>query len=224
MWLLNKIQDYYDLTVIKSTQITCKYIPSLNYTQITPYINLSLHSTLVISGLCVALCAINKTKNIFYDIGIGISYYAIVGLSSKCSITFDIYKSQYVRHIELLCEYNKNILDLSNMNQNEDYEIYTLIGILETSTAHTIKLYGWKMDNYKINVIYHNIFVQNKFINHIFFDTQQNVNQESLKYIQNMKCKNSNLLFILLLKKHCKYQFNISKDIIRHIIMPYLQI
>ena len=121
--------------------------------------------------------------------------------------------------LKILFKYYKNSVDVSNIYISP----YLLGCFVMFYNQHTIKLNGIQYDNYQIKLI-HDIFKYHKHINHIYIDTHKNHDPKTLQYIDNMKCKYADLIYVLLLQKHCKNKFNISKNIIRYKIIPYIDI
>ena len=127
------------------------------------------------------------------------------------------------KELVLLCKYSKNTLNLS-ICKYDQFNIHDVINVLLEIKypIHTIKMYWWDFRPYEIEYIHNNLFLKNKQIYHIYFSEDDEFFTEFLDMIKNMKCKYKDLIYVLLLQKHCNKHFNISKNILKYKIIPLI--
>jgi len=238
--LIVRTYDNYNLFLIKSSQYLCKNKLAVNYYHGKFRINyLMLYSVGVSTLLVSKYKEYTITKNLLFSFAAFTTFY-MTGVHiftshwSNENSNYQ-YNDMISKDTKLLCKYNKNILDLSHIlscNVN-------IINELSNATAHTIKLYGYTFYSSEILQIHNDLFLKNKYVNHIYFDNhdhlkdkQKNMfyvinytlakSNDMFKYINNMKCKYADLIYVLLSQKYCKNKFNVSKNVLKYKIIPYI--
>lgn len=151
-----------------------------------------------------------------------IEFYKLVQCYIGNNTKYD-YKMLIKKELVLLCKYSKNTLNLS-ICKYDQFNIHDVINVLLEIKypIHTIKMYWWDFRPYEIEYIHNNLFLKNKQIYHIYFSEDDEFFTEFLDMIKNMKCKYKDLIYVLLLQKHCNKHFNISKNILKYKIIPLI--
>jgi len=247
-YIIDIINHYHNIFIIKSSQFMCKYIYIKYYkakaiVELSMFITTILMLTIIIFIVAhvygiIKILENNKVFKEIDDILIANSLYVnIVLFAMLIYMSYTMYTiiltyidaNDVFNDFKILNKCNKNTLDLSYMyspikNYSLKIHMSEIIDILLSSKAHTIILYDWHLSKSELYKFHDKLFCKNKYINHIYFNKKDYKNSKKhLKCIKKMKCKYANLIYILLLQQKCKNEFKVSKDIIKYKIIPLLK-